>query len=121
LDSPDLQVAAPEDRVIFSPKLLGAAIGQGKRAQEYEEFITPRYARVARLVANAPARPPVLVDGHATPDCCWVPGAGNRLGDLVDFAGGQIVGSELVSDYAGQIAAEHILAADPQVLIATGG
>ncbi|MDP0926633.1 ABC transporter substrate-binding protein [Paracoccus onubensis] len=121
LDSPDLQVAAPEDRVIFSLTLLGDAIGQGQRAREYAEFIAPRYAQVARLVADAPARPPVLVDGHATPDCCWVPGAGNRLGDLVDFAGGQIVGSELVSDYAGQIAAEHILAADPQVLIATGG
>lgn len=121
LDSPDFDAPTPDARVAFSLNLLGDAIGAGDRARDYADFIRPHYARVAALVGGVKDHPEVLVDGHATSDCCWVPGKGNRLGELVSFAGGRIVGSELVLGYAGKISAEYILARDPQILIATGG
>ncbi|PZO68216.1 MAG: Fe3+-hydroxamate ABC transporter substrate-binding protein [Paracoccus denitrificans] len=121
LDSPALDQMAPDQRVAFSLSLLGKAIGKDDRAKAYETFISEHYARARSLVDQRPDRPKVLLDGNATRDCCWVPGKQNRLRGLVSFAGGEIVGSDLVPGYAGKISQEYIMAADPQVLIATGG
>lgn len=121
LDGPATTGLPPDEQIAFSLQLLGDAMGEGARARDYADFVRQRYARVAALVARASSSPRVLVDGHATPDCCWVPGRANRLAQLIAFAGGRIVGSEMVSGYAGQLAPEYLLAADPQVVIATGG
>lgn len=121
LDGPQTKDLPPDQQVAFSLQLLGDAIGAGQAARDYSAFVKDHYARVAELVQQATSRPRVLVDGHATPDCCWVPGRDNRLAQLVNFAGGEIVGSQMVTGYAGQIAPEYLLAADPQVVIATGG
>ncbi|MBK4215118.1 ABC transporter substrate-binding protein [Paracoccus caeni] len=121
LEGPETADLPPAEQISFAVELLGDAIGAGDRARDYTGFVRDHYARIAELVAGVGMRPAVLVDGHATPDCCWVPGRDNRLGQLVEFAGGEIVGSEMVTGYAGQLAPEYLLAADPQVMIATGG
>ncbi|WP_409681643.1 ABC transporter substrate-binding protein [Paracoccus sp. (in: a-proteobacteria)] len=121
LDGPALDGLSPDQRVVFSLTLLGDATGAGDKARAYGDFVRARYARVARLIGDVGARPDVLVDGLATPDCCWVPGRDNRLGRLVRFAGGEITGSDLVAGYSGKISPEYLIATDPQVLIATGG
>lgn len=50
-----------------------------------------------------------------------VAGAGQGIGDFVDFVGGRNLGADIVPGMAGQISPEYALAAGPAVYIGTGG
>ncbi len=62
----------------------------------------------------------MLFHAHADPDepCCISPGARS---DYIEFSGGENIGRGLLPVAIGQISLEHVIAANPDVYIATGG
>lgn len=96
----------------------------GRRAQA-EEFIAFRHehmeAIAAKIAAAESPRPRVFLEPHAarTEECCTSPGRGN-IGNYIEFAGGENIGSVL-QGVTGMLNLEYVISADPQVYIATGG
>ncbi|VVS97995.1 ABC transporter substrate-binding protein [Hoeflea sp. EC-HK425] len=108
----------------YGIKRLSMLIGREAEGQAFSDFVGARLERIrARLEGlGADDRPLVLLEAHAGRGaCCLVAGAGQGIGDFVDFVGGRNLGADLVPGMAGQISAEYVLAADPAVYIGTGG
>lgn len=120
LDSPNNSTLSPAEVTAFSMTLLGKAIGQDEKAGAYASFVTERYRLIEERLKNAKDRPSVLVDAHAAAVCCSSPGAGNRMTEAIEMAGGHSIGAN-IPGYDGQLSAEFVLGADPKVYIATGG
>jgi iron complex transport system substrate-binding protein len=112
----------PLDNLEPSLRLLGAVTG---RSEQAEAFIAFRKAHMdavrSRLAADKGARPTVFLEPHAarTDECCASPGKGN-IGNYIAFAGGDNIG-DILGTVTGQLNLEYVIAADPQVYIATGG
>jgi iron complex transport system substrate-binding protein len=107
-----------------SMRLIGKLFGKEKLA---EDFITYRAAEIARVtdkLAKAPnlKRPLVMLEraGGYSDDCCMSFGNEN-FGKMVEIAGGTNFGSTLIPGTFGTINAEAIVAANPEVVIITGG
>lgn len=90
------------------------------KAKEFSDFYTPRLEHIRSTVANAP-RPRVFVQVHAAPgDCCNTVGRAQFDG-FIDAAGGENLGRSMVAGTMGNVGLENLLAADPDVFMATGG
>lgn len=121
LDSPQTSLTGPAEATARSVKLLGQAIDQNEKANDFANLVLSHYQKVASHLSAGSKRPSVLVDAHAGGQCCSVPGAANRLTELVALAGGHSVGSDIVPGYSGQLSMEAVLGIDPQIYIGTGG
>ncbi|MGH6858716.1 MAG: ABC transporter substrate-binding protein, partial [Phyllobacterium sp.] len=120
LDGADSRTNGPAGATTRALDLLGKAIGREDRAREVTAFIDQRYRFIAGRLAHQAGRPDVLVDAHAGALCCATPGAGNRLTQIVELAGGHSIGADLPG-YDGQLNVEYVLKSDPDVYIGTGG
>ncbi|TDV38254.1 iron complex transport system substrate-binding protein [Paraburkholderia caballeronis] len=105
-------------------RLLGAVLHREPQADAYIRFYQQHLARVQRVVsAIAPAqRPKVFVDmlaGVWDAGCCHTAGNGN-FGEFVDAAGGRNIAAGLLPGVLGDISMEQVIAARPDVYIATG-
>lgn len=103
---------------------LSVLIGREAEGKAFSDFVGARLERIrARLEGlGADDRPLVLLEAHAGRGaCCLVAGAGQGIGDFIDFVGGRNLGADLVPGMAGQISPEYALAAAPAVYIGTGG
>lgn len=103
--------------------LLGRLIGRDAQADAYLSFFRARSGAIRDRLAKAGGpRPPVLLEAHAgAGPCCMSPGRGQSIGDLVDAAGGRNIGEDVIAGMAGQLSLEHVLAAEPQIYVGTGG
>lgn len=125
LDSPRNSRRAGE-ATIASIRLLGRAIGQDTRAEAFAAFLKARYDAIAQRLRREKTKPrgtwpQVLVDAHAGLQCCSTPGADNPITHDLAFAGGRVLGADIVPGYDGQLSPEYVLAADPKVYVGTGG
>lgn len=107
-----------------SMRLMGRLFGKPEIAEELIAFRTAQVARVTERIAKAGdiARPLVMIDripGYSD-ECCMSFGPEN-FGKLVEIAGGQNLGSELLPGTFGTISPETIITRNPDVVIATGG
>jgi iron complex transport system substrate-binding protein len=107
-----------------SMRLLGRLFGKEDIA---EDIISLRRASIARVTERIAAqtslkRPLVEIDRipGTTDDCCLSFGAEN-FGRIVEIAGGHNLGSDIIPGTFGVLNPEAIVAADPEVVIATGG
>ncbi len=107
-----------------SMRLLGRLFGKEDIA---EAIIALRRASIARVTdriaaATSLKRPLVEIDRipGTTDDCCLSFGPEN-FGRIVEIAGGHNLGSDIIPGTFGVINPEAIVAADPEVVIATGG
>ena len=112
--------------LVNTPKsiaLLGAALGREKEAAEYVSFYTAHLKHIAEAVASVPEAkwPKVFVEllagawqspGHTT-------GKGG-VADMIAAAGGRNIAEGIVPGAIGDISVEAVLAADPDVYVATG-
>lgn len=121
LDSLEAPSLGPAEATAMSVKLLGLAIGRSEKADGYADFVRSHYQDIASRLSENTARPKVLIDAHAGGPCCSVPGAANRLTELVALAGGESVGSDTVQGYDGRLNVEAVLGINPDVYIGTGG
>jgi len=106
-----------------SLRLLGEAIGEGKRTEAFLSFRSERLAAITRKIADNPSqRPLIFMEPHAgaSDDCCNSPGRGN-VGDIINVVGGNNIGHDPLKHAFGKISAEYIIQQDPEVYIATGG
>lgn len=105
---------------------MAILIGREQRGREVADFIVRHVQRitqrVARLREQQAALPTVLMEPHAgTGPCCMSVGSGVLMGDLVQMAGGKLLGSEIVEGLSAQLSAEYVIASNPEVYIGTGG
>lgn len=119
----DFRVHPLEDTVP-SIRLLGAVLHREPEANAYIAFYQQHLARVQRTVAAIPAaqRPKVFIDllaGVWAGGCCHTAGNGS-FGDLIGAAGGVNIAAQLVPGALGDMSMEQIIAARPDVYIATG-
>lgn len=114
----------PLTNVDRSLRLLGHATGSTARAERFIAFRRERMRTIAERVAHLPeeARPTVFLEPHAglSEDCCASPGNG-RIGEYIDFVGGDNIGREAIPSPAGWLSLEYVITRAPDVYIATGG
>lgn len=116
--SPSMREAHP----VQDLQRLGALIGRGRQADGYAAFFEARMQRIRERAATVKRRPLVLMEPHAgSAACCASVGGGESIGDLVNFAGGEHIGTGVLSGMAGQLSAEYVLEKSPEVYIGVGG
>ena len=112
----------PLNNTVPSLKALGAAIGQQERTNAFIEFYESHMQQVAQRLAdlNPEQRPPVFVHAHAgSTDCCNSPGTGT-FNDMISYAGGHNIGSDVLKTVTGRLNFEYIYSSEPLVYVATG-
>lgn len=103
-------------------RLLGQVTGREQEAEAFIAYRREKLDHVRRGVEAAEARPSVFLEPHAarTGECCASPGRGN-IGDYIALSGGENIGAEILAGVTGTLNLEYVIAADPDVYIATGG
>ena len=111
----------PQENSMPSLRVLGKLTGAEERAEEFAQFYERRLSRIrGRLTADV-ARPRVFFHVHAAPTgCCSTVGTG-VFHDFITTAGGLNIGNETVKTVQGNVGLETLIAADPDVYVATGG
>lgn len=105
-----------------SLQILGEALNDGQKAQRFIAFYQQHMNLVRdRLRQANPPRPSVMLQLHIgrRDVCCTTVGRGN-LADLLDWAGGRNIAAGKFSGVFGQLSPEAVLAANPDVFLATG-
>lgn len=105
-----------------SLRILARAIGRENAAEAFVSFRKDKIAAIAARLASTDRRPRVFIEPHAarTDECCASPGKGN-IGNYIELAGGRNIGKEAIPGAVGVLSLEYVIAADPDVYIATGG
>lgn len=107
-----------------SLRLLGRLFGKEEIAEAIIALSRASIARVSERIAAATSlkRPLVEIDRipGTTDDCCLSFGPEN-FGRIVEIAGGHNLGSDIIPGTFGVLNPEAVVAADPEVVIATGG
>lgn len=121
LDGAENGKRGPGDASAFSIELLGRATGREDQAKAVAGFIRAHYRAVEERLKGVKEHPNVLIDAHAGTECCATPGAGNRMTEYLELAGGRSIAAGSIPGYDGRLNPEAVLTADPDVYIATGG
>ncbi|MGG4604977.1 ABC transporter substrate-binding protein [Paenalcaligenes sp. Me131] len=112
----------PLKNTVPSIRALGTAVGQAERTEEFISLYESHMKEVADRLADVDAedRPPVFVHAHAgSTDCCNSPGTGT-FNDMISYAGGHNIGSDVLKTATGRLNFEYINARNPSVYVATG-
>ncbi|NTG51302.1 ABC transporter substrate-binding protein [Agrobacterium rhizogenes] len=111
----------PIKNTAASMRILGKALGQEGRAEAYIDFYESHMRRIAERLAGADiTRPKVFLHARAGGwECCW--SAGGKVGEFIEFAGGENIAKSVVKGATGQLSLEYVLSQDPDVYIAAGG
>ncbi|ANT61951.1 ABC transporter substrate-binding protein [Salipiger sp. CCB-MM3] len=113
---------APLENTLPSLRLIGTLTGAEARAEEFAAFYEEHLGAIrAKLKAAQPEPPRVFIHVHAAPtNCCATIGPG-VFDEFVEAAGGYNIGRDSVPGVMGNVGLENLLAADPDVYLATGG
>lgn len=112
----------PLQNTVPSLRVLGRALRREAQAERFIAFYEAQKQRVTDVVQAIPAaqRPRVLLDARAG-DAAGVLTAGKgNLGELIELAGGDNIGARLIPGALGEASLEAVIAARPEVYIATG-
>lgn len=112
----------PLQNTVPSLRALGQAIGQEARTEDFITLYESHMAAVAERLADVPAgdKPPVFIHAHAgSTDCCNSAGTGT-FNDMIEYAGGHNIGSDVLKTVTGRLNFEYINARNPAVYVATG-
>lgn len=111
----------PLENTVPTTILMGKLLGKEARAQEVVDFylqqINQIYARLAKVKGPNPSV--FLFRTAGLSDCCPTFGRAS-FGLMVERAKGTHIGSDLVPGFNGVLNPEKVLAANPQMIIATG-
>ncbi|MBW7984677.1 ABC transporter substrate-binding protein [Enterobacillus tribolii] len=114
----------PLKNTLPSMKLLGKVLHREKQAEDYANFYQENVRLVTEIADKIPEdqKTSVFIELRAasSEDCCGTAGNGN-MGDFIDMAGGKNIAKGLLPGTLGTVNLEKVLAADPQVYIASGG
>ncbi|WP_457585586.1 ABC transporter substrate-binding protein [Ensifer canadensis] len=101
-------------------RLLGRVLERDDQAEAFARFYEDKLALIrSRVAAKPEPRPTVLMDAFPKPDrCCWAYGVGG-LGEFLTIAGGRNIAEGTLPRPGGTVSAEAVIAANPDVYIAT--
>lgn len=120
LDGPRSEKLDPAAASLEALEILAAAIDRKPQARAYADYVREHMRWIEERLRGASTQPSVLIDAHATTNCCATPGRDNRLTDYVALARARSIGAD-VPGYDGLLSAEFVIGRNPDVLIATGG
>lgn len=102
-------------------RLLGRVLECDQQAENYAQFFEKRVDRIgARAVGKGEDGPLVLMDAFPSiTRGSWAVGR-TGLGELITLAGGRNIAAKNLPPQGGPVTAEYIIAAEPDVYIATG-
>ncbi|PZO01433.1 MAG: ABC transporter substrate-binding protein [Hyphomicrobiales bacterium] len=107
-----------------SMRLIGKLFGKDTIAEDFIAFRAGEIARITDTLAEVQGlkRPLVMMEraGGYSDDCCMSFGAEN-FGKMVEIAGGKNFASDLIPGTFGTVNPEAVVAANPDVVIITGG
>ena len=107
-----------------SMRLIGKLFGKEKLAEDFIAFRANEIARVTDTLAKVQGlkRPLVMIEraGGYSDDCCMSFGNEN-FGKMVEIAGGKNFAADLIPGTFGTVNPEAVVAANPDVVIITGG
>ncbi|KFC70530.1 Periplasmic binding protein precursor [Bosea sp. LC85] len=107
-----------------SMRLIGKLFGKEALAEDFITFRAEQISLVTDRLAKAAAlkRPIVMIEraGGYSDDCCMSFGNEN-FGKMVEIAGGKNFAADLIPGTFGTVNPEAIVAANPDVVIVTGG
>jgi len=111
----------PLDNTAPSLRLLGDWLGVRDQAEAFIRFHATRLDAIRQTMAGAPPGPSVLLQAHAGRwPCCWSVGSGG-VGEYLGLLGGRNIGMGAFPGPAGgTLHLEFVIAADPEVYVATG-
>lgn len=114
----------PVQNTLPSIALLGKVMGQTDRAQAYIDFYQQRLDTIHQRLANVSKKPLVFIEpiagvGGLDNVCCFTH-ARNGWGGLVEAAGGNNIGSQLLPGATGNISVEKIISMNPDYYLMTG-
>lgn len=114
----------PVENTLPSIALLGKVMGQTERAQAYIDFYQQRLNTIHQRLANVSKKPLVFIEpiagvGGLDNGCCFTH-ARNGWGGLVEAAGGNNIGSQLLPGATGNISVEKIISMNPDYYLMTG-
>ena len=101
-------------------RLLGRTFERDEQAEAFARYYEDKLALIrSRVAAKPEPRPTVLMDAFPKPDrCCWAYGVGG-LGEFLTIAGGRNIAEGALPRVGGTVNAEAVMAANPDVYIAT--
>ncbi len=101
-------------------RLLGKILERDEQAEAFARYYEDKLALIrARVAAKPEPRPSVLMHAFPKPDqCCWAFGVGG-LGEFLTIAGGRNITEGALPRAGGTVGAEAVIAANPEVYIAT--
>ncbi len=99
-------------------RLLGKVLNREEQANAFADFYDERIARIRDRVAKSDAGPTVLLEAFPNADqCCYAYGR-TSMGEFITLTGSRNIAADGPAQ-GGVISSEFIVAADPQVYIAT--
>ncbi|WVT75393.1 ABC transporter substrate-binding protein [Sinorhizobium chiapasense] len=101
-------------------RLLGRILEREEQAEAFAQFYEGKLALIrSRIAAKPEPRPLVLMDAFPQANrCCWAYGTGG-LGEFLTMAGGRNIAEGVLPRPGGTVNAEAIMAANPDIYIAT--
>lgn len=110
----------PLETTVPSVKILGEITGQQDRAQEFATFYDEQIELVRSRVAGLEPKPVTfLYRAAGLSECCATFGRSN-LGEIIELAGGQNLGTQFLPGESGTLAEEQIFASNPNQIVVTG-
>lgn len=110
------------NHTVPSVRLLGEVFNQPQRAEAFIAFYQHHMAAIQqRLATYQGPKTRVMLHLHlGRRDTCCTTAVNGNLGQLLAFAGGENIATGQVSGVFGELNPESVLAANPDVYIATG-
>lgn len=103
-----------------SVEILGKIMGREGEAREFVTFYDEQIAMVRDRVAALEPKPVTfLYRAAGLLECCGTFGRSN-LGELIELAGGQNLGTQFLTGESGTLAEEQVFASDPDLIVVTG-
>jgi iron complex transport system substrate-binding protein len=101
-------------------RLLGKILEREEQANAFADFYEEHLKRIIdRVAAHPEPGPTVLMDAFPNPDrCCYAYGTGG-LGEFIGITGSRNIADNTLPRQGGIVSSEYLIAADPQVYIAT--
>ncbi len=102
-------------------RLLGRVLDREEQANAFADFYEAHLKTITdRVAAHAGPGPTVLLDAYPNPDrCCYAYGV-SGLGEFIGITGSRnIADSRNLPPQGGTVSSEFLIAADPEVYIAT--
>ena len=111
----------PVKNTVPSIRMMGQLMGREKEAENFIDYYQKKVNMVTERLEKAKAKPTPTFLWRAPGyfDCCST-FAKSNLAQIVELAGGENIGNNMINANQGQVSPEALAGKNPEVIIATG-